>query len=287
MANQETEILTSYESTLTAEMDSTTTVATVAAIGTITGSYAGTNPFYLVIEPDSNTQREVVMFTGVSGLQFTGASRYQDGSAAASGLTHPVGSVVRAVAVGQMWHDVHDRVDALDHGADLAGLADDDHTQYLTVARHDSDDHSGLAVDSTHLAGLGAWTDYSGSAAWTMSGSGTITDTVNYAKYCRLGNLVIYQAFHTVSSISSPVGNCLFSLPVTAAATSFRTLGSASIYDANATDVWVGAVLLESTTTVSVRITSTLNSGYFSATNPIATLAANDSVGYTVIYEAA
>jgi hypothetical protein len=32
-----------------------------------------------------------------------------------------------------------------DHGA-LTGLADDDHTQYLNVARHDADDHSGLAV---------------------------------------------------------------------------------------------------------------------------------------------
>jgi hypothetical protein len=33
----------------------------------------------------------------------------------------------------------------VDHGG-LAGLADDDHTNYLTVARHDGDDHSGLAA---------------------------------------------------------------------------------------------------------------------------------------------
>jgi hypothetical protein len=41
-----------------------------------------------------------------------------------------------AVATGDHGHD---------HG-DLTGLANDDHTQYLNVARHDADDHSGLAV---------------------------------------------------------------------------------------------------------------------------------------------
>ena len=41
-----------------------------------------------------------------------------------------------AVATGDHNHD---------HGA-LTGLADDDHSQYLNVARHDADDHSGLAV---------------------------------------------------------------------------------------------------------------------------------------------
>jgi hypothetical protein len=35
------------------------------------------------------------------------------------------------------------QVDSLDHGADLAGLADDDHTQYLTSSRHALEDHDG------------------------------------------------------------------------------------------------------------------------------------------------
>jgi hypothetical protein len=39
------------------------------------------------------------------------------------------------------------QVDSLDHGADLAGLADDDHTQYLNSSRHASEDHSGLGGD--------------------------------------------------------------------------------------------------------------------------------------------
>ncbi len=39
---------------------------------------------------------------------------------------------------------VHAAIDGADHGA-LAGLADDDHTQYLTEARHDA-----LAADNPH-----------------------------------------------------------------------------------------------------------------------------------------
>lgn len=45
---------------------------------------------------------------------------------------------------------------SLDHGADLAGLGDDDHPQYLNEARHDLDDHDALpeAAVTQHEAAL-------------------------------------------------------------------------------------------------------------------------------------
>jgi len=67
-------------------------------------------------------------------------------------------------------HD-HDGVDSkkVDHGS-MLGLGDDDHTQYLNVARHDADDHSGL-------------TGY----AKIASGSYTGNDTANRAVAHGLG----------------------------------------------------------------------------------------------------
>lgn len=40
-----------------------------------------------------------------------------------------------------------------DHGG-LAGLADDDHTQYLNVSRHDADDHSSLTITESQISNL-------------------------------------------------------------------------------------------------------------------------------------
>src|SRR5690606_32058123 len=43
-----------------------------------------------------------------------------------------------------------------DHG-DLTGLEDDDHPQYLTVTRHDADDHSSLTITESQISDLDHW----------------------------------------------------------------------------------------------------------------------------------
>lgn len=128
----ETKLLNAFETTLTAQMNPSDLTATVASTSTLA------SPAYLVIEPENPARREYVLFDG----SFTATTfvctavgkRYLAGSAAASGLTHPVGSVVRMAPLAQHFEDLHDRVDALDHGTSLAGLADDDHTQYALVS---------------------------------------------------------------------------------------------------------------------------------------------------------
>lgn len=128
MTAQETNLLNAFETTLTAQMNPNDLTATVASTSTLA------SPAYLVIEPEVAARREYVLFDGAFiATAFTSTNinkRYLTGSAAASGLTHPVGSVVRMAPVAQHFEDINDRVDALDHGTSLAGLADDDHTQY-------------------------------------------------------------------------------------------------------------------------------------------------------------
>lgn len=66
----------------------------------------------------------------------------------------------------------------IDHGAALDGLADDDHTQYHTAARHasvDAADHSsGAAADGTVLTADGA-----GGAAWEAAAGGGAPEFVD------------------------------------------------------------------------------------------------------------
>ena len=147
MVNRDTNLLNAFETTLAAEMSS------VASSCTLTSATGLVQTFYMVIEPEDNAQREYMFVSVLAGVVCTVPERYLAGSASPSGLTHPVGSVVRHIAMSQHFEDLNDRADDLqaqitagaDHGG-LSGLADDDHTQYLNVSRHDSDNHSGLAA---------------------------------------------------------------------------------------------------------------------------------------------
>ena len=120
----------SYETTLTAEMGPNDLSADVAGLGSLV------TPCWLVVEMDDDAQREYIWFDGVFGgstfVTTNIANRYQQGSAAGSNLTHPIGSTVRSSAVAGQIEDLHDRVDAIDHG-NIGGLTGDDHVQYSLV----------------------------------------------------------------------------------------------------------------------------------------------------------
>jgi hypothetical protein len=97
-----------FETTLSSTFGATDTTATVASTSGLT------SPCYLVIEPDSATQREYVFFDGTfTSTQLvtsTADNRYLTGSAAASGLSHPQNSVVRMVPVQQVYEDMFDAI---------------------------------------------------------------------------------------------------------------------------------------------------------------------------------
>ena len=116
MTAQETNLFNAFETTLATTMGSSDTTLTVAAV---TDSYPTTlsAPFYIVINPDSATNREVILVTAVNSgtkeLTTSVPNRYLQGSAASSGLSHSSGQVVRMAPLQQHIEDINDRVDTI------------------------------------------------------------------------------------------------------------------------------------------------------------------------------
>ena len=123
MTAQETNLFNAFETTLTATMGSSDTTFSVNAV---TDSYPTTlsAPFYIVINPDSATNREVILVTavdtGTKQLTTTVPNRYLQGSAASSGLSHSSGQTVRMAPLQQHIEDINDRVDTIINEAGTA-----------------------------------------------------------------------------------------------------------------------------------------------------------------------
>ena len=123
MTAQETNLFNAFETTLTATMGSSDTTFSVNAVA---DSYPTTlsAPFYIVINPDSATNREVILVTavdtGTKQLTTTVLNRYLPGSAASSGLSHSSGQTVRMAPLQQHIEDINDRVDTIINEAGTA-----------------------------------------------------------------------------------------------------------------------------------------------------------------------
>jgi hypothetical protein len=118
MTAQETKLLNAFETTLSTTLGSSGTTVTLTAV-TDSASNNIEAPCYLVIEPDSATNREYVLVSAVNigtktiTLGDGGASnRHLKGSAATSGLSHASGSTIRYVPMAQHFEDLNDRIDA-------------------------------------------------------------------------------------------------------------------------------------------------------------------------------
>ena len=124
MTAQETKLLNAFETTLTGTIGASDTTLTVNSV-TDSASNTLTASCYLVINPDSATNREVILVTGVNSgtktLDVTSVgNRYLTGSAATSGLSHASGSVVRMSPLQQHIEDLNDRVDTVINEAGTA-----------------------------------------------------------------------------------------------------------------------------------------------------------------------
>lgn len=116
MTAQETNLLNAFETTLSGAMSSTALTVTITAVSNAAGDTL-TAPCYLVVEPDSASQREYFLVssidTGTKTLTISAiGDRYLTGSAATSGLTHAAGSTIRMSAMAQHIEDLNDRIDA-------------------------------------------------------------------------------------------------------------------------------------------------------------------------------
>ena len=117
MTAQETNLLNAYETTLTGTIGASDLTLTVNSV-IDSASNTLIAPCYLVLNPDSATNREVILVTsinvGTKTLTLDNINkRFLTGSAASSGLSHASGSVVRMSPLQQHIEDLNDRIDAL------------------------------------------------------------------------------------------------------------------------------------------------------------------------------
>ena len=117
-----------YRGTLTAEMGPNDLECIVDSIG----DYV--TPVVLCIEPESDTEREYILFDGTfDATTFRTTkigNRYGPGSAQGSNITHGVGSQIWGIVAAEHFTTIHDELDSPDHG-NVQGVADHDHTQYM------------------------------------------------------------------------------------------------------------------------------------------------------------
>ena len=112
MTAQEVKFSNFYESTLNGILASGATSMTLTAAPTSDGTSAIAAPYYLVIDPDNASTREVVEVTAASGTTVSAMTRDKEGRHTTD-PTHVDGTVVRMAVIKEMFEDVHDRVDAL------------------------------------------------------------------------------------------------------------------------------------------------------------------------------
>jgi hypothetical protein len=122
-------------------------------------------------------------------------------------------------------------------------------------------------------------------AAWesyTPSITNYVTSS-SISKYTRINKLVIWEWISSVSSATS--GEIIFSLPVTAAGTTTQVGGRnfGVFYDSSATDSYIMAAFIPTTTTVKFFYANSTSPSVLNGLQ----LGAGDEVSFTLIYEAA
>jgi hypothetical protein len=159
MTAQETNLLNAFETTLTGTIGASDLTMTVNSV-VDSASNTLTAPCYLVLNPDSATNREVVLVTsinvGTKTLTLDNINkRYLSGSAATSGLSHASGSVVRMSPLQQHIEDINDRVDTIMNSdgtaVNTSGLVKDEDNMSSNSATHLATQQSIKAYVDTQL----------------------------------------------------------------------------------------------------------------------------------------
>ena len=174
----------------------------------------------------------------------------------------------------------------------------DDVVQILTSGTRPSDPYRGQLIFETDTNSfvardtsdawqtavpLGAWTAYTP----TLTQSVTVTKTVTYAKYQRVGRMINVQALLACTGAGTAGNAVVFGLPVAAAnATSLTPCGTFYLRDDSAGTSYHGAAVFAGVTT-SVNGVANAQTNYLGVASFAAALANLDVVGVALTYEAA
>lgn len=120
MTAQETSLSNFFETTLNGIVASGATSATLTAAPTSDGTSNIAAPYYLVIDPDSSSNREVVLVTAASGTTLSTITRDVEGRHTTD-PTHVDGTTVRMSVIKEMFDDTHDRINDIALTGDITG----------------------------------------------------------------------------------------------------------------------------------------------------------------------
>ena len=98
-----------FETTLDGNVGASDTSITLSIAPTSDGTSEISSPFYLVIDPDSATNKEVILVTASSGVTMSTVTRDVEGRHSPD-ISHSDGTTVRMAVVGEMFEDLHDQL---------------------------------------------------------------------------------------------------------------------------------------------------------------------------------
>jgi hypothetical protein len=178
MTAQESKLSNAYESTITTALtaDASGTSISIDAAPTDSSNTAitGAVVMYLVIDPDSDSQREYVKVTNISGTTLTVVRNIDTGG---GGLrTHAAGAKIRQVAQAQHFDDIHDRIDKVinEDGSSLnttTGVVKDEDTMSSNSDTHLATQQSIKAYVDTQIQTKDQLSELSGSTDDVAEGS--------------------------------------------------------------------------------------------------------------------
>jgi len=109
-----------FETTADGNIGASDTQITLSAAPTSDGTSPISAPFYLVIDPDTATKREVILVTASSGVTMSTVTRDVEGRHATD-PSHADGVTIRMAVVGEMFEDLHDRINDVTLTGDVTG----------------------------------------------------------------------------------------------------------------------------------------------------------------------
>ena len=178
MTAQESKLSNGYESTitsaLTADASSITIAVDTAPTDSSNTAISGAVIMYLVLDPDSDSQREYVKVTNISGTTLTVTRNIDTGG---GGLrTHSAGAKIRQTAQAQHFDDIHDRVDKVisTDGSSLnttTGVVKDEDDLVSDSDTHLATQQSIKAYVDTQVASKDALSELSGNTDDVAEGS--------------------------------------------------------------------------------------------------------------------
>lgn len=195
------------------------------------------------------------------------------------------GTTARQHPAGTVW--VHAPIDEDVIEIATSGARPSDPYRGQMIFESDTNKYVGRSTNDTWIdvVGLGAWVDYV--PVWTQST--VVTKTVGWAKYTRIGRLIVATFDLTATGGGTPGAFIGISLPVPAAMNGTvgqaPEIGGVMYYDANLTTRYNGTAEIISTTVF--QISTSINSPTGFGIAPAITTAAGDIIRGTITYEAA